>query len=249
MFGLISLAFGLWVWESVAPLKHLAQPRLQHIARNVFVFAIARGVFFLVSLLALERLSFYSLKPVLGSFFLIYVLVLSDLSVYWWHRMNHRVAFLWRFHQVHHLDRHLDFSSSLRFHFGEISLSYFYRSIVFLLFGFEVPEMLLYNIALTAGNLFIHSNINLGDRAQKLLGHVLVTPKFHRTHHSLYRTHTDSNYSSTWLGWDHLFGSHSGIHDTLEVGVPYQLQSSLKTDFLMPFEKMKPWPKSFKGMI
>ena len=30
--------------------------------------------------------------------------VLLDLSFYYWHVANHRVAFLWRFHNVHHID-------------------------------------------------------------------------------------------------------------------------------------------------
>ncbi len=237
------------VWEGIAPLKTMSQSRVEHITRNVFVFLVARGVFFLVSLLALERFSFYSLRPMMGPFFIIYVFVLSDLSVYWWHRMNHRIPMLWRFHQVHHLDRHLDFSSSLRFHFGEISLSYFYRTIMFLLLGFEIPEMILYNLLLTAANLFIHSNVALSGKWEKILSSLIVTPRFHRTHHSFYRNHTDSNYSSIWIGWDHLFHSYSGIQETQDVGVPYYRDSNLKTDFLLPFQKMKPWPKEFNIKI
>src|SRR5262245_2416101 len=34
------------------------------------------------------------------------VVLLSDLCVYWGHRLQHRVGFLWRFHAVHHSARH-----------------------------------------------------------------------------------------------------------------------------------------------
>ncbi|NIR61800.1 MAG: sterol desaturase family protein, partial [Gammaproteobacteria bacterium] len=30
-------------------------------------------------------------------------LLLLDFLIYWWHRANHEVPFLWRFHEVHHL--------------------------------------------------------------------------------------------------------------------------------------------------
>src|ERR1043165_8949201 len=33
---------------------------------------------------------------------------LSDLSIYWGHRLQHRVGLLWRFHSVHHSAAHLD---------------------------------------------------------------------------------------------------------------------------------------------
>jgi sterol desaturase/sphingolipid hydroxylase (fatty acid hydroxylase superfamily) len=33
------------------------------------------------------------------------------------------MAVLWRFHEVHHRDRHLDATTALRFHFGEVALA------------------------------------------------------------------------------------------------------------------------------
>jgi sterol desaturase/sphingolipid hydroxylase (fatty acid hydroxylase superfamily) len=45
--------------------------------------------------------------------------LLMDLTFYWWHIANHRIGFLWRFHNVHHIDPDLDVSTGFRFHFGE----------------------------------------------------------------------------------------------------------------------------------
>src|SRR5207249_1584974 len=36
------------------------------------------------------------------------VVLLSDFCIYWGHRLQHRVGFLWRFHAVHHSAEHLD---------------------------------------------------------------------------------------------------------------------------------------------
>ena len=38
-------------------------------------------------------------------------LLILDCWIYWWHRANHVWPFLWRFHEVHHLDEFLDASS------------------------------------------------------------------------------------------------------------------------------------------
>ena len=38
-------------------------------------------------------------------------ILLLDFLIYWWHLANHRVGVLWRFHEVHHLDRFLDSTS------------------------------------------------------------------------------------------------------------------------------------------
>ena len=44
------------------------------------------------------------------------VIVLSDFLVYWGHRLQHSVGFLWRFHSVHHSTEHLDWLAAHREH-------------------------------------------------------------------------------------------------------------------------------------
>ncbi|MEY2427422.1 MAG: hypothetical protein QOJ40_307 [Verrucomicrobiota bacterium] len=44
------------------------------------------------------------------------VILLSDLFVYWGHRLQHRVGFLWRFHSIHHSAEHLDWLAAHREH-------------------------------------------------------------------------------------------------------------------------------------
>src|SRR5262249_22298374 len=45
-----------------------------------------------------------------------------DFVSYAWHRANHRIPLLWRFHQVHHSDVDFTVSTGLRFHPGELLL-------------------------------------------------------------------------------------------------------------------------------
>lgn len=44
------------------------------------------------------------------------MLLISDLLIYWGHRLQHNVPFLWRFHKVHHSSTHLDWLAAHREH-------------------------------------------------------------------------------------------------------------------------------------
>jgi sterol desaturase/sphingolipid hydroxylase (fatty acid hydroxylase superfamily) len=44
------------------------------------------------------------------------IVFLSDVCVYWGHRLQHRVGWLWRFHSIHHSAQHLDWLAAHREH-------------------------------------------------------------------------------------------------------------------------------------
>lgn len=134
-------------------------------------------------------------------------LLLFDFSTYWWHRMNHVIPFLWRFHRVHHSDSHMDVTTGLRFHLGEIFLSSVLRIALLLLFGAELWHIALYEALLLPYVQFQHANIGLPDRLDRALRLVLVSPNMHKVHHSRLQPETDSNYTSLLSIWDRLFGS------------------------------------------
>ncbi len=130
-----------------------------------------------------------------------------DAWMYWWHRLNHRIPFLWRFHRTHHSDPQMDVTTANRFHIGEIALSSVLRLPVIVLLGLQLWELALYELAMFTVVQFHHANIALPawlDRAVRLL---IVTPFMHKVHHSRWQPETDSNYSSLFSFWDRLFGS------------------------------------------
>ncbi|MDB6039804.1 MAG: Fatty acid hydroxylase superfamily protein, partial [Verrucomicrobiales bacterium] len=47
-------------------------------------------------------------------------IVALDFWTYWWHWLNHRIPFFWRFHRMHHSDVFMDVTTANRFHIGEI---------------------------------------------------------------------------------------------------------------------------------
>jgi sterol desaturase/sphingolipid hydroxylase (fatty acid hydroxylase superfamily) len=134
-------------------------------------------------------------------------LVLLDFLIYWWHRANHRWQPLWRFHAVHHLDRFLDSTSALRFHFGEVLLSALARAAVILALGFPLASVLVFETLLLVATIFHHSNLRLPAGLERALSWVVVTPSIHWLHHHRKRSDTDSNYATILSLWDRLFGS------------------------------------------
>jgi len=136
-------------------------------------------------------------------------LVLLDFLIYWWHLANHRIPLLWRFHEVHHLDRFLDTTSALRFHFGEVLLSALARAAVILMLGFPFTSTLVFETLLLIATLFHHSNLRLPAGFERALSLVIITPSIHWVHHHARRSDTDSNYGSIFSFWDRIFASQS----------------------------------------
>jgi sterol desaturase/sphingolipid hydroxylase (fatty acid hydroxylase superfamily) len=133
--------------------------------------------------------------------------VLFDLWMYAWHRANHVVPFLWRFHRVHHTDPAMDSTTALRFHPGEIVLSALANCLVLMALGMSLGMLVLYKSLMVLVILFHHSNLDVPARLDARLRRVIVPPSMHRVHHSHIRAETDSNYGTVFSFWDRLFGS------------------------------------------
>jgi sterol desaturase/sphingolipid hydroxylase (fatty acid hydroxylase superfamily) len=141
--------------------------------------------------------------------------LLLDLSFYYWHRLNHTVPLLWRFHNVHHVDPDLDVTTSLRFHFGEVVNSAIFRLLQLGILGVSPVTFIVYEIAFQANTLFQHSNVRLPICLERCLNKCLVTPRMHGIHHSQVKVELNSNYSVVFPWWD-------WIHKTLRLNVPQQ---------------------------
>lgn len=139
--------------------------------------------------------------------------LLMDLLFYYWHLLNHKISFLWRFHNVHHLDPDLDVSTAFRFHFGEIGFSTMFRIIQISVIGINPITFLIYEACFTANTIFQHSNIKLPIKVERIINRIIVTPRMHGIHHSQYQTETNSNYSTVFSWWD-------VIHNTIRLNIP-----------------------------
>jgi sterol desaturase/sphingolipid hydroxylase (fatty acid hydroxylase superfamily) len=142
-------------------------------------------------------------------------ILLLDYTLWHWHRINHRIPFFWRFHSVHHVDRDLDASTAVRFHFGELGMSVGFRALQILAIGADPLSVSIYQTLLFGSVLFHHSNTRLPLGLERLLVRLIVTPRMHGIHHSDYRNETDSNWSSLLSLWDY-------VHGTILLDVPQQ---------------------------
>ncbi|MEZ5930507.1 MAG: sterol desaturase family protein [Alphaproteobacteria bacterium] len=136
-------------------------------------------------------------------------ILLLDFWIYWWHRANHELQFLWRFHSVHHLDETLDTSSALRFHFGEVLLSALVRGVVIVVLDLPLASVLLFEVVVLVSAIFHHSDARLPAGLERALSRVIITPSIHWIHHHAIRADTDSNYGTLFSFWDPLFRSRS----------------------------------------
>ena len=164
-------------------------------------------------------------------------MLLLDFLIYWWHLANHRIPLLWRFHEVHHLDRFLDTTSALRFHFGEVLLSALARASAIYLRGFPFSSILAFETLLLIATLFHHSNLRLPAGLESALSLLIITPSIHWVHHHARRSDTDSNYGTIFSFWDRFFASRSPTRrrPDLEIGVEGLPERPLVQLILRPF--------------
>ncbi len=221
--GVIAIVFGVMlVLEHRRPLRRSVEPKPRRIVRNLAMGALAVATATLLQLPVLIPLSRWVLEKRIGLLHMVELptaihvtaaVVLLDYTLWVWHWANHRVPFLWRFHLVHHVDRDLDSSTALRFHFGEHALSLFYRSAQIVIIGASPLAVWTWQLVLFASILFHHANVELSPALERRLVRFIVTPRMHGIHHSDYLNETNSNWASLLSCWDFL-------HRTILLSVP-----------------------------
>lgn len=169
----------------------------------------------------------FIIENVFGQF--LFHLIVYDIFLYFWHRANHEIPFLWKFHHVHHLDETLDVSSGIRFHFGEVILSASVRFLIIIIFNINLMNLLLIEAAVLISSAFHHSNIKLPVQFEKILSYFIVTPSIHWVHHHKRQKETDANYCAIFSFWDLLFGTKSKFkrYKGMPIGVEGDQEQSL----------------------
>lgn len=206
----------LWLWETARPWVRGRPHRWRHAGRNSAIALLNTAVLGLLFGAATLGVAEWTAERQWGLLAAIRVhwpwrllpaLVLLDLWLYAWHRLNHRVPLLWRFHRMHHSDREMDVTTATRFHLGEHMIAATLRLGLIPLLGVAAAEIVWHESLVVAITMFHHANISLG-RWDGLLRWLLVTPRMHQVHHSRLRAETDSNYSVLLSIWDRVAGTY-----------------------------------------
>lgn len=204
-----------WCWETWRPFFGQREGRVRHAGNNLAIAlfnTVILGVGFgsvTVMMAGWTERNRYGLVNALdlaGLIRFVLALVLLDGWMYVWHRANHTIPFLWRFHRMHHSDRHMDVTTATRFHLGEHLGASVLRLGLIPLLGFEVWNLVVYDTLVIAMTQFHHADISIG-RWDRWLRWLVVTPYMHKVHHSDWRPETDSNFSTVLSVWDRLAGS------------------------------------------
>jgi sterol desaturase/sphingolipid hydroxylase (fatty acid hydroxylase superfamily) len=239
--------------ERFAPLRSTVESKLRRVARNLSTGGVSLAIMSLIQAPLLQPVAAWIVRDRIGVLQLVQwprwfetllAILLLDYTLWWWHWANHRIAFFWRFHLVHHIDRDLDTSTALRFHFGELALSIPIRAAQMVLIGVDPMTLWLWQTIVFASILFHHANVRLPLRIERLLVRFIVTPRMHGIHHSDRLNETNSNWSSLLSWWDYLHGTIllNVPQQKIAIGVPAYAEPSELTIgkiLLLPFRRQR----------
>ena len=149
--------------------------------------------------------------------------ILLDMAIYLQHVLVHAVPLFWRLHRVHHADIDYDVTTGARFHPVEILLSMVIKLGVVSALGAAPAAVLIFEVLLNATAMFNHGNLKLPTKVDAALRSFVVTPDFHRVHHSTVDGEMNSNFGFNLSVWDYLYGTYraqpEGGHEGMEIGL------------------------------
>ena len=138
-----------------------------------------------------------------------------DLVFYIYHRMSHRIRFLWAIHLSHHSSEEMNFAVSFRqAWFGPISKIPFFM--VLPLLGFDPTIVAVAGVISTLWGIVGHTQVigKLGP-----LEWIFNTPSHHRVHHGSNKQYIDKNYGNLLIIWDRMFGTFEPEEEAVKFGL------------------------------
>jgi sterol desaturase/sphingolipid hydroxylase (fatty acid hydroxylase superfamily) len=131
------------------------------------------------------------------------ILLLADFIDYWTHRWFHESR-AWRFHAIHHSPEEMTWLASSRMHPVNDLVTRVCQVVPVVLLGFSVKGALLTVPYIVFFVILLHSNLNWDFGP---LRWVLVSPLYHRWHHTTDPEGIDKNFAGLFPIWDVLFGT------------------------------------------
>ena len=138
-----------------------------------------------------------------------------DFIFYIYHRISHRVNFLWAIHMSHHSSEEMNFAVSFRqAWFGPISKIPFFM--ILPLIGFDPTIIAVAGVVSTLWGIVGHTQIvgKLGP-----LEWIFNTPSHHRVHHGSNSQYIDKNYGNLLIIWDRMFGTYEPEQEKVKFGL------------------------------
>lgn len=205
-----------WILEGIYPLKKHKYNKWKHAKTNLILLSstiLINVVFGLLTagiFLWLDTNNFGLLNlvdfPVWVEVILA-IMILDFMSQYVVHFMLHKIPVMWRFHTVHHSDRHVDVSSGTRHHPIDFIFRETFALIGIIIAGLPLAYYLIYRILTVLFTYFSHADIQLPLWLDKTISYVFISPNTHKFHHHHVMPWTDTNFGNIFSFWDRIFGT------------------------------------------
>ena len=141
--------------------------------------------------------------------------IVIDLVFYIYHRISHRVNFLWAIHMSHHSSEEMNFAVSFRqAWFGPVSKLPFFM--IMPLIGFDPTIIAVAGVISTLWGIVGHTQI-IGKLGPLEL--IFNTPSHHRVHHGSNSQYIDKNYGNLLIIWDRIFGTFEPEKEPVKYGL------------------------------
>lgn len=211
-----------WIVESAVPLFKFQYHKLRHAGVNIF-FTITTILVNFPMAFILVKSSDWAVQNHFGILewlpqmptwlYTIVGLLLLDLIGAWFvHWAEHRVKWMWRFHLIHHTDRHVDTTSANRHHPGESVFRFIFTTMGVVITGAPMWMVMMYQAMSVVLSQFNHANIVLPQKIDDVLSWLVVSPAMHHAHHHYVLPYTDTNYGNIFSIWDRMFGTFAKLN-------------------------------------
>lgn len=162
-------------------------------------------------------------------------ILLSDFLIYWAHRLQHNVGFLWRFHKVHHTAEHMDWLAAHREHPLDTIYTVGIINLPAFILGFPLETIAGFVAFRGIWAIYIHSNVRLPIGLLKWL---IGSPELHHWHHDLDRDR--GNYANISPLMDLLFGTYiCPAHEPKQFGIREKFPKNYVGQILYPILPQK----------
>ncbi len=246
-----------WILEGIVPLFSTGYRRYRH--------ALLNAVFTLTTMIVNFSLAFLIVKAAdwttaaefgvmhwvpgpLWLMVLLSLMVLDLISAWFIHWIEHKVAWMWKFHLIHHSDTHVDVTTALRHHPGESVFRAVFTILAVFVAGAPIAVVFIYQTFSALFSQFNHANFRIPGAVDKALSWIIVTPDMHKVHHHFQQPLTDTNYGNIFSIWDRLFGTFANVpHPSkLVYGVDTHMEEHEHNDvrnlLAIPFQRYRRRP-------
>jgi sterol desaturase/sphingolipid hydroxylase (fatty acid hydroxylase superfamily) len=163
------------------------------------------------------------------------VVTIGDFLIYWGHRLQHRIGFLWRFHAIHHSAEHLDWLAAHREHPVDSLYTILLVNLPILALGFQVKYLAFFAGFRGLWAIFIHANVRLPIGPLRVL---IGAPELHHWHH--HRDRNAGNYANVSPLMDVVFGTYRcPDHEPPVLGVDEAMPTNYVGQLVKPFRPLK----------